>query len=193
MRHYFDDEEIPTLESALCDRMNTDDLRKLAAFTGEKVPARKLDIAAVIIRHLEGERLRTVWQGLDELQRAAVAEVVHADSPRLDAGRFRAKYGKDPNWGSAGKFGYDRKPSPLCFFFYGNLMPEDLKTRLKAFVPAPRRREIVALDQLPAAYDLPFQRWNEQTRTTEKGTEAVPLTVRETQAGGRAPRVSDGA
>jgi hypothetical protein len=181
MRYFLDDPETTTLESAL-SASTAEDLRKLAALTAEKPPTRKADIAAVIVRHLAGERLRTVWQGLDELQQAAVAEVVHADSSRFDAARFRAKYGKDPDWGSEeDSFRYHRKLSALRFFFYGSAMPADLKARLKAFVPAPRPMEITVLDQLPRNYDRPFERWNPQQRTSEKGTEPVPLAVHETE------------
>ena len=34
----------------------------------------KEDMAALIVQHLAGERLRTAWEGLDDVQRAAVAE-----------------------------------------------------------------------------------------------------------------------
>ena len=180
MGYYLNDVEAPTLESALAGR-TADDLRRLASLTGEKLPTRKADIAAVILRHLQGDRLRTVWQGLDELQQAAVAEVVHADSSRFDAARFRAKYGKDPHWGSEDRYGYDRQPSPLRFFFYGSMMPADLKARLKAFVPAPRPMEITVLDPLPSHYDRPFERWNPKQRICETGTEPVPLSVHETE------------
>jgi hypothetical protein len=181
MKYYLDDTDIPTLESALAD-CTADDLRKLAALTGEKPPSRKADIAAVIVRHLAGERLRTVWQGLDELQQAAVAEVVHSDSSRFDAARFRAKYGKDPGWGSKeDNFRYHQEPSALRFFFYGSVMPADLKARLKAFVPPPRVLEITALDDVPSHCNRPFERWNPQQRMSEKGTEAVPLAVHETE------------
>jgi hypothetical protein len=95
---YYLDAEAPTLESALAG-CTADDLRRLASLTGEKPPTRKADIAAVIIRHLQGDQLRTVWQRLDELQQAAVAEVVHADSARFDAARFRAKYGNGSGLG----------------------------------------------------------------------------------------------
>src|SRR5215467_1661175 len=134
MGYYLNDAEALTLECALTG-CTADNLRRLASLTGEKPPMRKADIAALIIRHLEGDRLRTVWQGLDELQQAAVAEVVHAGSTRFDAARFRAKYGKDPNWGAADRYGGNRQPSPLQFFFYGSVMPSDLKARLKTFVP----------------------------------------------------------
>jgi hypothetical protein len=144
----------------------------------------------VIVRHLAGERLRTVWQGLDELQQAAVAEVVHADSLRFDAARFRAKYGKDPNWGSEeDSFRYHQKPSALRFFFYGNTMPADLKARLKAFVPAPRPMEITALICFRQT-DRPYERWNPKQRTSEKGTEPVPLTVHEAERAAQRELVS---
>jgi hypothetical protein len=60
-------------------------------------------------------------------------------------------------------------------------MPADLKERLKAFVPPPVEAKIKTLAALPAAYDLPYTRWNSKTKTQETGTEDVPLTVRETE------------
>src|SRR5216683_3229890 len=57
--NYYTDEGLPTLELAL-DSMNAEELRKLAALTGQKVPSRKGDIAALIVQHLAGERLHTV-------------------------------------------------------------------------------------------------------------------------------------
>src|SRR5437867_4502240 len=131
MRHV--DGGIPTLEAALFEHMNSDDLRRLGALTKQKLPSRKAGLAAVIMRHLEGDRLQTVWQSLDELQRAAVAEVVHSGGTYFPADQFRAKYGSDPVWESSGENRYWRNPSPLRFFFYGGVMPEDLKKRLMAF------------------------------------------------------------
>jgi len=182
MKRYDVSGGIPTLDMALSEFMNSDDLKKLAALTKEKLPTRKADLAAVIKRYLDGDRLRTGWQCLDELQRAAVAEVVHSSSTEFEADRFQAKYGRGPNWGTTDKYGYHRSPSALGFFFFGNrVMPADLKARLKAFVPKPAEAKIKTLVELPAAYDLPFSRWNSKTRTEEKGTEAVPLVVRESE------------
>ena len=117
--NYNDDREegIPTLQLAL-DSMTGDELRKLVALTGQKVPSRKGDMVSLIVQHLVGEGLRTAWEGLDELQRAAVAEAVHSPSSQLNAGLFRAKYGCDPDFGSANKLDYDRKPSRLGLFLY---------------------------------------------------------------------------
>jgi hypothetical protein len=173
---------IPTLDIALSEYMNSDDLKKLAALTKEKLPRRKADLATVIKRHLDGDRLRTVWQCLDPLQRSAVAEVVHSGSPRFQADRFHAKYGRGPNWGTKDRYGYHRSPSALGFFFYGTgVMPADLKARLKAFVPEPPEAEVRTLAELPAAHDVPFSRWNSRTKTKEEGTEPAPVTVRESE------------
>jgi hypothetical protein len=182
MTRYHSDGRIPTLEVALAEHMNVDDLKKLAKHTNQKIPTRKADIAAVIKRYLDGERLTAVWRGLDDLQRAAVAEVVHSSSTHFLAERFAAKYGRGPDWGTADKYGYRRDPSPLAFFFYGGVLPDDLKARLKAFVPKPAAAEVKTLSELPAAYDLPWSRWNSKTRTEENGTEQVPLAVHQTES-----------
>jgi hypothetical protein len=181
MRRYHSDGKIPTLEVALTEHMNADDLKKLAKHTNQKIPTRKADIAAMIKGYLDGERLKAVWQGLDDLQRAAVAEVVHSSSTRFLADRFAAKYGRCPNWGTADKYGYRRNPSPLAFFFYGGVMPDDLKVRLKTFVPKPAAARVETLSEPPAAYNLPWSRWNSKTRTEGKSTEEVPLAVHHTE------------
>jgi len=116
MKRYHVDGGIPSVEVALSEQMSAEELKKLAAQTGEKLPTRKADLAAVIIRHLGGERLRAVWQSLDELQRAAVAEVVHSHSTQVLADRFRAKFCQDPNWGSTDTHGYHHSPPALDFF-----------------------------------------------------------------------------
>jgi hypothetical protein len=180
MRYYVD-AGIPTLQAALFDHMNSEDLRKLGALTKQKLPTRKGDLAAVILKHLEGNRLQTVWQSLDELQRAAVAEVVHSDGTYFPAELFQAKYGSDPVWESGEENEYYRKPSPLCFFFYKGVMPGDLKERLKAFVPAPAKTKISGLNDLPATYDVPYKEWNQAKRIYEEKTDPTPMTLRETE------------
>jgi hypothetical protein len=182
MRRYDADGRIPTLDVAVSEFMNAEDLKRLGALTGDKLPTRKADLAQVIICHLEGERIRTVWQTLDEIQRAAVAEVVYSRSTQFPADRFRAKYGQDPNWGAADKYRYGRNPSALCFFFYGNrIMPDDLKARLKTFVPPPAENKVQSFEQLPTVYDQPFERWNSKKKKQEHGSEPIPIAVREAE------------
>jgi hypothetical protein len=171
---------------ALAEHMNLDELKVLATPTKTRAPARKAELVEHILTFLEGDRLRTVWQGLDDLQKAAVAEVVHSGDTTFPAARFRAKYGRLPDFGAVSRGVRDQPPTALRFFFYaiergGGVMPDDLKERLTAFVPPPVAATVESLEELPAAYDQPFERWNARTKKQDHGTEPVPLTVRETE------------
>ena len=180
------DDGIPSLAVALSDYLNADELKWLATLTPKRAPARKAELVEHLLEHLAGDRLRAVWHGLDELQKAAVAEVVHSHESTFPAQRFRAKYGRLPDFGTVSRYSHEGHVSPLRFFFFGRqvgggVMPDDLKVRLEAFVPPPARATVTSVDVLPAAYDQPFERWDPRTRVNEKGTEAVPLVVRETE------------
>ncbi len=182
MMRYHADDRIPTLKAALTEHMNGEDLKRLGAHTKQKLPGRKAEIAAVILDYLAGERLQKVWQRLDTLQQAAVAEVVHSASPRFPADRFRAKYGGDPDWGTSDKYGYRRNPSLLGFFFYGKrVMPDDLKARLEAFVPPPAAVTIQTVAQLPATCELHCFRRSAKAKHTQEVSEAVPLEIHHTE------------
>jgi hypothetical protein len=150
-------EVFSTLQDALQTSMNIDFLKKLAALTGQTLPARKPELVLLIFRHLDFNGLRAEWENLDLLQKAAVAEVVHARSTRLDLIRFQAKYGKTPDFGNQDKYGKTINPSRLCFFFYGHqTMPNDIKSRLKAWVPPPVMDTIKPLDILPSTVERPY-------------------------------------
>ena len=56
MKRYYSDGRIPTLEVALTENMNADDLKKLAKHTNQKIPTRKADIATVIKRERSKNR-----------------------------------------------------------------------------------------------------------------------------------------
>ncbi|HCF57000.1 MAG TPA: hypothetical protein DFS52_03260 [Myxococcales bacterium] len=78
--------------------------------------------------------MRKAWDRLDELQKAAIAEVVHSAGTEFDAERFSAKYGRLPDFGTVNKWSRDGRPTPLRFFFFGResgggFMPADLLWR----------------------------------------------------------------
>jgi hypothetical protein len=150
-------------------------------------PTRKAELVEHIRGYLEGDGLRAVWERLDDLQKAAVAEVVHSPGTAFSPRRFHAKYVRLPDFGTVRRHPRHDRPTPLRFFLFfigggeggGGVMPDDLKERLQEFVPAPVGAKVESLEQLPAAHDRPFKRWNRETRDYERGTEAVPLVVRE--------------
>ncbi len=182
MTRYYDGEPIPTLEFALNEYMTNDHLKRLGALTNERLPTRKAELVALILRQMDGENLRAAWDSLDDLQRAAVAEVVHADSTQFYAERFRAKYGENPEWGVIDPYDRHAVPSPLRFFFYGaSVMPDDLKARLKAFVPPPIATKIETVAELPAGYEVAYSEWNARTNKQEEGVETTPFAVHETE------------
>ncbi len=185
------DRGISTLAVALSNYMTVPELKALARLTKSTPPGPKPDLAKHILEYLEGDWLRMVWQSLDDLQKAAVAEVVHSTDTVFPADRFRAKYGRLPSFGTARREPTQHEgPTPLRFFFYGRtqqggVMPDDLKERLGAFVPPPLEAEVESAEQLATVYDRPFEEWNPQTKQREHKTEPIPLSVRETERSAR--------
>lgn len=165
-------EESLTLKTILTEHRRVEELKRLAAIcrkNKEPLPTRKTDLAKLIMDHLEGDGLHLVWEELDELQRAAVAEVVHSDSTEFDPGRFRAKYGADPSFGTADNRGTRLEPSRLGLLLYdiyghGTRLPADLKLRLAKLVPAPRETAIETLHELPPAWARTVEHWNPRTK-----------------------------
>ena len=134
------------------NNLTVDDLRKLGRHVPDNMPTRKDEIVDVIHRAMmTGDGLPRLWTRLNQLQRAAVAEVVHSPTNRFDANAFRAKYGDDPDWGTQqNTWSSVREPSILGLFFYRYEMPTDLKAALQSLVPKPRGITIETVPTLPA-------------------------------------------
>jgi len=157
-------------------------LKKLAGLLATNLPTRKADLVSLIQRELENpDRLRRLWDKLDTLQQAAVAEVTHSDG-NFEAAVFRAKYGGDPDWGEKSRYGELMKPSPLCLFIqHGNLMPRDLKKRLQAFVPPPRSPEVGTVDQPPTTISRTYNVYDYETGRSKRHTEEIEIVRCETE------------
>jgi len=162
-------------------------LRKLAKLVTAHLPNRKADLIAVIEAELMNpERLKQLWTSLDELQRAAVAEVVHGPSLAFDADAFRAKYGDNPNWGEFSRWGGLETPSKLGLFLHRDgggpaRLPRDLQERLKAFVPPPRDIETQTIDEPPKTISQVWREFDRATRTYKEYTEEMPIVRCETE------------
>ncbi len=165
----------PSNLHAVLENYTVPPLKKLAKLLEPSLPARKAEIIAVIYQHLsDPQRLQQIWESLDNLQQAAVAEIVHSASNHFDPDGFRAKYRQDPNWGELQAYGYGKgKPSQLCLFIHNGFMPPELKDKIKAFVPKPRVTEVETIERPPET--IPHTRYNHTSRTRE--TIQVPLTL----------------
>jgi hypothetical protein len=147
-------EDLTVTVAGALNAFRVDELKAMAAHVSNGlVPPRKGDLVALLGDRLgRQDVLRELWQRLDDLERAAVSEVVHGSSRLVNAAHFRAKYGAVPDGGSA-----------LSLLLYAGAMPGDLRERLQEFVPPPRRATLATVDELPDEI------------------EDEPLTVRETE------------
>lgn len=168
----------PTVEETLA-RLTVDRLRKLAAVLSPSPPKRKPSLVALIVAQLEGERLQALWDRLGELDRAAVAEVVHGCERRFDVGRFRAKYGGDPDWGTRDRWDTLASASPLCLLIYDGAIPDDLLARLEPLVGKPPGVSIESCRELPVAIERQLEHYDYARRERKHWTESIPLLVEE--------------
>ncbi|MGB7893543.1 MAG: hypothetical protein WCF82_16770, partial [Microcoleus sp.] len=96
MPRYQTIDDVPTLQEAL-EGIIVEDLKKLnALLSGDRKLTRKADLVAGIKQQMQGEKLKQVWAQLDDLQKAAVAEVIHGSGGGYDADVFVAKYRQQP-------------------------------------------------------------------------------------------------
>lgn len=139
---------------------------------GKTKPGRKAELVADVRRYCKGAALRKLWEKLDEIDRAAIAEAVYDPDGRYDADQFSAKYGREPasftrnSWSST-----PSKGDMLPLFFHGQYLPDDLRKELKSFVPKPEEVQLQGIEQLPLYHE------EEGAQQTDQG-DATPLEVR---------------
>ena len=171
-----------TVQDALNLR-TVDDLKQLITLLPTKTrPTRKGELVALIEQHLQSENLRELWGQLDKLQQLAVAETLYAPEGVFDAARFNAKYGELPTFGTKkNNWGYSETPSQLRLFIYSgtrwdstyaSLIPEDLKQRLRRFVPKPTVPALQSVETLPEHVEL-----TEKEYEWQEGDEGITLVM----------------
>ena len=114
---------------------------------------RKDELLEAALRQYQGEGLSHLWQRLDELEKAAVAEALFSVDGYFNARKFRAKYGKSVSLSAKGARG--DQPTLLALFLFceenGCYVPADLCAPLKAFVSIPKPSRLATKDVLPEA------------------------------------------
>src|ERR1700694_2279681 len=83
--------------------LRVDGLKPLARLITSEVPPRKGELAELVTRTMQDPaQIRAIYEGMSELNQAAVREATHESEGNLDAARFQAKYGQKPNYGAGG-------------------------------------------------------------------------------------------
>ncbi|MGG7055189.1 hypothetical protein [Nitrosomonas sp. ANs5] len=161
-----------------------DDLKKILQLLPIQTrPTRKAELVDTIAGYLLGAGLKTLWQELDQLQQAAVAEAVYLTGGRHQEEQFRAKYGASPKWHDrSSSYSYNRPAAKLDLFFHPvgtytapNLLPEDLRLKLKAFVPEPKTLTLPSSEQPPQTFRVEHRYFDYQKRQSIETEHDVPV------------------
>jgi len=144
------------------NRMTVDELKSIGrCLPGMPSSGPKHKLLEFLRQRLSGAPLKATWQMLDDTQRLAVAEAVHEPQGRFFDDRFRAKYGRSPDFATPPPADHKRMqgpwhgaPTALHLFLYRERdgscqMPSDLRKELQAFVPEPAPVELQVCDELP--------------------------------------------
>jgi hypothetical protein len=145
-----------TLNEVLA-RLTIDQLKSLMRWLPDASPIGKKDLlVGKILGSLAGDGLHTLWDRLDGIQRMAVAETAYALDGFFDGNRFRAKYGRLPDFTikeNGRRYSYDGPPTALGLFLYhqdgGYNLPVDMCERLRTFVPEPEPVRLNTIETLP--------------------------------------------
>jgi hypothetical protein len=178
MRWHNDLEPLTTREAF--SQLTVDELKPLAAMVGQ-VPTRKGDLVELLAATLEKPaEVRTLYEGLDDVGRTAVQEAAHDAEGVLHPQRFRAKYGRSPNFGGIGRYRTEQQPTALSLFFPrgGRMLPTDLRALLLGFVPEPPPLTVQTSDELPPKVRRPHVNLGPYHRKPDE--EEVELRVRHT-------------
>ncbi|MGF7137512.1 hypothetical protein P3T40_009025 [Paraburkholderia sp. EB58] len=138
-------------------RLTVDQLKSLMRWLPDASPTGRKDLlVGAILRSLAGDGLCALWDRLDDIQRMAVAETAYALDGLFDGNRFRAKYGRLPDFTikeNGRRYSYYGPPTALGLFLYHQdgcySLPDDLRERLIAFVPEPEPVRLSTIETLP--------------------------------------------
>jgi hypothetical protein len=172
---------------ATLDGCTVDELKKLVALlpgVTMKAP-RKEELIAALERSLLGDGVVQLWTQLKPLEQSAVAEAVHSPDGVFDAGAFQAKYVALPLFHAEAKNHWQRAPTLLGLFIYpqaqgGRSIPDDLRDKLRSFVPRPATAKLSSCEQLP---ERPPREWTSHSFDEKAGAmvhdqHEAPLLVR---------------
>lgn len=166
-----------------------DELKKLLKLLPvQPSGTRKAELIAAIAQQLTGKSLQALWNSLDDIQQAAVAEAVHRTDGYHDNEAFLAKYGQEPDWGSRDAYSYRQEPSKLRLFFLSTgtysrtfYVPREMQIELNAYVPQPKTLVLESSDQPPERLTVARRYFDFEQRRPIREEIEVPITSYETE------------
>lgn len=180
------DSKLPTVRECLQD-YSAYQLQTLYELVKKgKAPRDKSTLIETIASSLKEETLRQLWNDLDEMQKAAVAEAVYSDRYLWNPERFIAKYGDEPEWIEPDSdvmpgLSFYATPKKISLFLYEDesieylFIPSDLLPKLQQFVPPPIPLQLQTVDKLPEVFLRPVKQLSISSRDREIKPEEFPL------------------
>jgi hypothetical protein len=138
----------PSLTECL-ERYDKDELKALVSLVSSTQPDER-DVLCRLLYNILTDKaeVKRLWNGLDDMQKAAVAETLHSPALSFEESRFLARYGTNPDWGKTEPGRRIKEPSRLCLFIHRLEIPEQLKHILFEFVPEPKKTTLTAYGEL---------------------------------------------
>ena len=178
-----------TLDELLFD-YNNETLKPLLNFVpgaSSKVTRKGDMIQHIKQALLSDDGLRRQWNQLSALEQAALAAAVHnPQTPGvLDSRAFKATHGKLPLRFAGEReygFGYNQREPQRIAMFFSKLYeaPQELVSRLHAFVPAPEPHRVQTVDPLPAT--IAAKKWGKTREVTVALVETEEAVFRDLSA-----------
>ena len=130
--------------------LTIDQLKPLLDLLSKKdKPTRKGDLVSEIENALNSDTVKDIWQRLDALQQAAVAETLYSPNGTFDQERFHAKYGNSPIF-EVETSRFFSTPTLLSLIIYQHsFIPSELQTLLLPMVKKPESISIKGISELP--------------------------------------------
>jgi hypothetical protein len=167
---------VPRTQTEALNSCTVEKLRAIAKILSSSgtIPNKKADLVEFLIQNsFKPDFMKT----FSDIELKALAETVHNTDGLLDISRIVAKYGDDPYKWQKSECTVDA--SLLDLYIIKNVMPMDVRDRLKEIIPAPQKSSISCMDELPETI-IQSERYYENTVNisvdiTEKQTEIAAL------------------
>lgn len=178
MPTYAENPIFETLEEALSSSYRVDSLRKLCKMVCKEPPTRKADMIAAICRSMLGPNVKSHFDKLSKMEKAAVQEAAFSYGGRLDAAKFKAKYEQSPPRCRSLGWGPDADAADL--FLVNGCVPADLRKFLLIFLRKPEEDSLKYLKKLPETVLLDIDGKTEERNLVVRNTASAALNNLET-------------